>query len=43
MGGGAPAVTGDYLIELLKFDGWEDHGKATHGKTLKNILTIAGW
>ena len=38
MGGGIPAVTGEYLIELLKFDGWEDCGKSTHGVTLKKFI-----
>ena len=33
-----PAVTGEDLIELLKFDGWEDHGKSTHGRTLKKKI-----
>jgi hypothetical protein len=38
MGESIPAVTGDYLIELLKFDGWEDCGKSTHGVTLKKFI-----
>jgi predicted RNA binding protein YcfA (HicA-like mRNA interferase family) len=38
MKGGIPAVTGNYLIELLEFDGWIIHGRSTHGVTLKKII-----
>ena len=31
-------LQGEDLIELLKFDGWEDHGKSTHGRTLKKKI-----
>ena len=38
MSGALSALIGDYLIELLKFDGWEDHGRSTHGRTLKKFI-----
>jgi len=38
MKGGIPAITGDYLIELLEFDGWKIQGRSTHGVTLKKFF-----
>jgi predicted RNA binding protein YcfA (HicA-like mRNA interferase family) len=38
MSGGLPAISGPELIKLLKKDGWQEEGRATHGIALTKRL-----
>ncbi len=38
MSAGLPAISGPELIKLLKKDGWQERGRATHGLSLTKNL-----
>lgn len=38
MSSSLPEISGDQLIRLLELDGWEIHGKRTHGISLKKKI-----